>query len=307
MSGLARTRGWDGPILPDHYFAADDVGSDAGVLGLIAMHFACFGAGVPGSTTSGTSRRPSRRRSPRVRSWRPARRLLSHPKGGALAVVGHVDRAWGYSFNWREAGPQLQCFEDALKEMMRGQPVGAVLESLNQRYADLSSALSKELQNVRYGKLPDVEGLVGMWTANNDARSYIIIGDPAARLPMASDGGPAVKWPVIEAVILGLAGRRRWPQPGHSRGRGESRCRGRCRRGGRRRRASPGRGRGGRPGPVHDPLLSIIVASRRCVLGPDHPGGAAISGAEGAVRASPSRPVSRCSSSATTRAGCGDG
>ena len=34
---------------------------------------------------------------------------------------------------------------------MCGQPVGAALESLNQRYADLSSALSGALEDVRYG------------------------------------------------------------------------------------------------------------------------------------------------------------
>src|SRR5262249_30507137 len=133
------------------------------------------------------------------------RKLLSHPRGGALAVVGHVDRAWGYSFQWREAGPQLQSFEDAIKELMRGQPVGAALESLNQRYADLSSTLSDKLPDVRFGKQPDVAGLVGMWTANNDARSYMIVGDPAARLPLLSKTSATPQRPVIETITLATA------------------------------------------------------------------------------------------------------
>jgi hypothetical protein len=196
-------RDWDQPIPPEHYFAADDVAEDASLIGLIAMHFACYGAGCPRFDDFGhmTSTEPPQIAPQSFLASLP-RKLLSHPRGGALAVIGHVDRAWGYSFNWREAGPQLQSFEDTLKELMRGQPVGAALESLNQRYADLSSALSGTLQDVRYGKQPDVEGLAGMWTANNDARSYMILGDPAARLPLTTNTTPAAKRPVIETITF---------------------------------------------------------------------------------------------------------
>ena len=38
---------WHKPIPPEHYFSADDLGPDARLQGLVAFHFACFGAGRP--------------------------------------------------------------------------------------------------------------------------------------------------------------------------------------------------------------------------------------------------------------------
>jgi hypothetical protein len=177
---------WRGPLSPEHYLSADDIDDDADLTGLIAFHFACFGAGTPsGDSFSRHRDGKDRQRAPRDFVARLPQRLLGHPRGGALAVIGHVDRAWTYSFDWPQAGVQLQTFQSALQALLAGYPVGAAMEYFGQRYAELSSDLSEQLEDVECGAKPDLLSLSGLWTAHNDARSYVVLGDPAVRLPGA--------------------------------------------------------------------------------------------------------------------------
>jgi hypothetical protein len=106
--------------------------------------------------------------------------MLGLPRG-ALAVVGHVERVWGTSYLGERQSTQITVFESAVERMLKGMPVGAAMEYFNGRHAALSSELAVALENL-YLHRPDPYELAGLWTANNDARGYIVLGDPAVRL-----------------------------------------------------------------------------------------------------------------------------
>ena len=183
---------WHGEIPQDFYVAGDDLTGDANLLGLIAFFFACYGAGTPlydeFSKQAFKKRREVIAERPFVAALPQA--LLNRPKGGALAVIGHVERAWGTSFLGPRQSEQITVFEGAIERLLKGHPVGSAMEYFDSRYAALSTELTTELDRIDWDPPPpyDPHELARMWTANNDARGYIIIGDPAVRLPVAAPG-----------------------------------------------------------------------------------------------------------------------
>ncbi len=176
---------WGHQATPENfYFSADDISdSDVGLLGLISFHFACYGAGTPKREDFAHGAYDERLTiAPHAFVARLPQRLLSHPKGGALAVIGHVERTWECSFIWQDVEKHLAVFQDTLKQLMEGYPVGAALEWFNNRYAAKSTELNEELEQREYGKEVSNFRLCDLWTATNDARNYAIVGDPAVRL-----------------------------------------------------------------------------------------------------------------------------
>ncbi|MBP7692118.1 MAG: hypothetical protein KA764_09390 [Anaerolineales bacterium] len=191
-------QGQKGRIGEELYFSADDVAGSANLLGLMAFFFACYGAGTP--KLDEFAHRTGKRAeiAPRPFLARLPLRLLSR---GALAVVGHVERAWGTSFIWGRAGGQIEVFRSSLARLMAGQRVGYAMEYFNERYAEISSDLSVMLEDVKFDTPVDNNKLANLWTANNDARGYMIIGDPAVKLPLAAAGAGAPARPARAAVV----------------------------------------------------------------------------------------------------------
>ncbi|HSR16314.1 MAG TPA: hypothetical protein VLL51_11205, partial [Gemmatimonadales bacterium] len=163
-------------IPKDFYFSAEDVAGDARLLGLMAFLLTNFSAGTPrlDDFAHQTFQEPQSIAPQAFVACLP-QRLLGHPKGGALAVVGHVERAWTTSFV-SEGGrvEESGLFESVLSRLMQGHTVGSAMELFNQRYAQLSSRLAEELQEVVFfNRGRDRAKLATLMTQVVDARNYV--------------------------------------------------------------------------------------------------------------------------------------
>lgn len=177
-----------GAVRVEHYLTAADVPESANVHGMVAFLFACCGAGTPErdqfvrdfAVTNETSLLALQ---PFVAAL--PQRLLAHPGGAALAVIGHVDRAFGFSIRPPQAtGAQILPFRNSLGFVLGGARVGlALMTQFGQRFATLSAQLLSSVSPTAPDdmKLSDVD-LVLCWLERNDAQNYVILGDPAARI-----------------------------------------------------------------------------------------------------------------------------
>lgn len=181
---------WPGPddeegVDEDQWFAAADLAKDASLQGLIAFFVACYGVGTPArdNFSQDTIAMPERI-APKAFASRLPQSLLSHPAGGALAVVGHVDRAWTAGFAGSEKGEGRAPFLNALKRLLEGHTVGWALEDLNLLYASLASQQGNLWESWQRRE-KEIDGVLfsEIWRLRNDARNYTVFGDPAVRLP----------------------------------------------------------------------------------------------------------------------------
>jgi hypothetical protein len=187
-NGALLAQDWPGfgTIKRDHYLAGADLDDDANVSGMIAFLFACFGCGTPDVDQFLTDLAEARSAplvAPQPFMAALPQRLLAHPRGSALAVLGHVDRAWGFSIQpIKSDGSQIGPFYNSLGAILSGSPVGQVMsENFGQRYSALSVLLLNAIAPTAPAPPSDRE-LVTFWLERNDAQNYLVLGDPAVRI-----------------------------------------------------------------------------------------------------------------------------
>jgi hypothetical protein len=184
--GAILCQDWEGgPIRPEHYFAASDIPDEAKLGGMIHFFFACYGGGCPQFDTY--SRLPDG--SPKQIMNRPivARLPQTMLTRGAQAVMAHIDRTWSYSFQAARSAPQVQEFRDVMVRVLKGERIGQCADQFNLRWAVLSAELAdaRRMREIMPGEVSDA-ALANRWVARDDARNYLILGDPAVRLRVES-------------------------------------------------------------------------------------------------------------------------
>jgi hypothetical protein len=179
--GALVTADWDGlsAIDDDSRFAAADVPANADVRGMVTFLFACFGAGTPATDNFPTRAGQVLAPKPFVSALPQA--LLAHAKGAALGVFGHVDRTLTWSLQPPTAPVATDPFARAAIHVLAGDRLGAALDDLNQRGATLAATVAGGLAP---GAPPIADAdLMRAWTQQRDAAAFLLLGDPAARLP----------------------------------------------------------------------------------------------------------------------------
>ncbi|HEX8706082.1 MAG TPA: hypothetical protein VF815_45025 [Myxococcaceae bacterium] len=116
---------------------------------------------------------------------------LANPHG-PLAVMAHVDLAWTYSFQdmGRAARDRPSRFLGLLSTLVEGSRAGVGLSSLlrafNVANTELTTLYDQEEFARQAGRESPVDSveLAHLWMLRHDLAGYILLGDPAVRLPL---------------------------------------------------------------------------------------------------------------------------
>lgn len=172
------------------------------------LMFACFSAGTP--TSSKYAQWIERLIAEGRVGGRPEQVLASLPRPGEppfvaaipkaalrnpqgpLAFIGHVDLAWSYSFREVDGGrPRSQPgrFLDTLAAALQGDRVGVAFRHLFRWFEQVNTELTTLDEDSEDHALRRAQ----LWMLRQDLAGFMLLGDPAARLPVAAKAAPASK------------------------------------------------------------------------------------------------------------------
>jgi hypothetical protein len=184
----------DGPPSADSLFGAENVSHKEPFLeGSIFFQFACFGYGTPARSefADWIKNVPARYTDADFTAALP-KKLLSHPRG-PIAYIGHLDLALLHGFTdvrapdiderWHK---RIQPFVSAVTQLLNLQPSGFAMEKMSSRLNTVNATLTADYDRQRRAQLqwtPEKKAsLLDRWLIRGDARNYMVMGDPAARL-----------------------------------------------------------------------------------------------------------------------------
>jgi hypothetical protein len=194
--------------------------------------FACFGAGVPRESAyrhwlaeldragvEGAGDAHSRLPSGRGRAFVSAlpQVALASPDG-PIGFVGHVDVGWSHAYMEGADGAPLRILS-ALKAWANGQRAGTGLSEIHrafcQRNEDLTWEEERRFKAAQLGRPDptDPEHVGHLWITRNDLGAFVLLGDPAARLPPVAPAPPR-RAPVSPAAPAEEAAALRAAPPG---------------------------------------------------------------------------------------------
>ncbi len=200
------------------------------------FYLACFGAGTPaasayhawlsqlsgadaysGSVGAVLRALPAEGDRPFIAALPQA--ALANPRG-PLAVIGHLDLAWTYGFSGTKklSESRKSRILSPLEKLVQGHRAGVALGKLMLEYAEANDDLMREYQLEKDARTGGRQSSVSpaeqahRWMLRNDLRGYVLLGDPAARLPLrqhavrrAEPRVPEVRVGVAEAPERGVA------------------------------------------------------------------------------------------------------
>ncbi|MRG92564.1 hypothetical protein [Polyangium spumosum] len=205
-------------------FAASDMGERPFVPGGVWFMVACYGGGTPdksayrhwlerlyklgqyGGEAEEVLRALPRNAPPFIASL--PRAALANPNG-PLAFLGHVDLAWTYSFEERDAGTPIARparFLSVVRSLVRGDRVGISFRELVRFFEQANTELTSLYDLEAGGGRRDEARLGHLWMLRQDLSGYILLGDPAVRLgvPRARKAAPPDSPAPTAASVFGF-------------------------------------------------------------------------------------------------------